>query len=336
MPTEHDAKIMGSMREFLRASRGKSQRHILETFLREIIHDGHFSQAGSILINFHEDKKLRLFNPDNFLVKHNYLRAGEPWQAEFSYGEGIAGKAFVRREPILVSDATKESDFSTVEGQVPIRSMICVPIVLDDRSEPFGIASFHNYDPDKLFLEAEKDQAEIYANVLALALAAASEKLDRRRPGRRRVFIGCASEDLDIARKIQKQLDDEALVRIWDQGVFKSGGYVLETLLRLVREIDFAIFLLTPTDVVEFRGNRYLVARDNVLFEAGLFYSQLGRHRTFLVVPKVKNLKLPSDLAGLIHLTYTPPDDWSDIVPALGPACSDIIDALRSPLPAIV
>ena len=83
MPTEQNAQILGSMREFLRASRGKSQRHILETFLQEIIHAGHFSQAGSILTHFPEDKKLRLFNPDNFLVKHGYLRADEPWQAEF-------------------------------------------------------------------------------------------------------------------------------------------------------------------------------------------------------------------------------------------------------------
>ncbi|MGA2057615.1 MAG: TIR domain-containing protein [Bradyrhizobium sp.] len=336
MPTEQNAQILGSMREFLRASRGKSQRHILETFLQEIIHAGHFSQAGSILTHFPEDKKLRLFNPDNFLVKHGYLRADEPWQAEFRYGEGVAGKVFVRREGKLVIDITKEPDFTTVEGQVPIRSMICVPIVLDDRSEPFGVASFHNYDADRLFSEAAKDQAEIYTNVLGLALAAASEKLDRRRPGQRRVFIGCASEDIDVARKIQKQLDREALVQIWDQGVFKAGGYVLETLLRLVKEIDFAIFLLTPRDIIEFRGKKHLVARDNVLFEAGLFYSQLGRHRTFLVVPRAEDLKLPSDLEGLIHLTYTAPENWSDIASALGPICSDIIDALRSPLPTIV
>jgi predicted nucleotide-binding protein len=335
MPAQQDGILIGSMREFLRASRGKSQKDILTAFLHKVILAGHFSEAGSILVNFPEEKKLRLFNPGNLLTSNGYLREGEPWQAEFKYGEGIAGEAFIQRDSITVADATGDPRFSTAEGQVPITSMICSPIIFNDRSEPFGIASFHNYNRANSFSAESKTYAEICVNVLALALAASSEGLDRKRPGQRRVFVGCATEDLPIARTIQNQLRRSALVQIWTQGAFKSGGYVLETLLRLVKEHDCAIFLLTPNDVVDRRGAKYLVARDNVLFEAGLFYSQLGRGRTFLIVPEVPDLKLPSDLDGLIKLTYEPPNNPDDIELALGPVCNEIIDTLSKPLPPI-
>jgi predicted nucleotide-binding protein len=325
--------MLSTMQDFLRASRSQSQEGILKTFLKRVIHTGHFCEAGSILIDYPEDRKLRLFNPDHFVTKEGYLKQGEPWQGEFDYGQGIAGEAFRLRQTVVVADAKGDRRFSTVEGQVPISSMICAPIILDDRRAPFGVASFHNSSPTQVFGKDSEYVAETYVSVLGLALAGASEKLDRRLASQRRVFIGCASEDLDDARIIQSLLREAALVRIWNQGVFKSGGYVLETLLRVVKEYDCAIFLLSPNDLIQHRGERYLVARDNVLFEAGLFFSQLGRERTFLIVPKVADLKLPSDLDGLIKLYYVPPQRSSDMEPSLAPVCTDIMDFLRNPLP---
>ena len=49
--------------------------------------------------------------------------------------------------------------------------------------------------------------------------------------------------------------------------------------------------------------------RDNVLFELGLFMGKLTRYRTILVHPKVKDLKLPSDLQGLTLASYEQGDD---------------------------
>jgi predicted nucleotide-binding protein len=213
--------------------------------------------------------------------------------------------------------------------------MVCAPIIQDDLSAPFGVASFHNGTIGKVFSSDTVALAELCVSVLSLALTASGERLDRRTIRRRRVFIGCASEDLQMARVIQNQLSKIALVRIWNQGVFRAGGYVLETLLRQVKEYDCAVFLITPNDMVEVRGKRYLVARDNVLFEAGLFFSQLGRQRTFLVVPETTGLHLPSDLEGLINLSYPPTSDPSDLEMALASVYNPIIDVLSSPLPPI-
>jgi predicted nucleotide-binding protein len=325
--------IFQAMQEFLRSSRGKSQEEILKAFLEEVIHRGHLSESGSILIDYPEDQKLRLFNPNDFLTEKGYLKRGEPWQAEFKYDDGVAGDAFRHRRSVFVPDVSKSSLFTSVEGQVPIKGIICVPIILDDRSAPFGVASFHNAVSS--LIEESEYLAEAHVAVLSLALAASAQRLERRRTVQRRIFIGCASEDLSIAQKIQSQLRKYALSRIWDQGIFRSGGYVLEILLKQVKEYDCAIFLMTPNDFIEHRGKRYLVARDNVIFEAGLFFSQLGRQRTFLIVPEARELKLPSDLDGLIRLNYVPPGRADDLDMALGPVCNEIIDFIQNPLPPV-
>lgn len=81
-----------------------------------------------------------------------------------------------------------------------------------------------------------------------------------------KVFLGCSTEPKDIARFVQSDLQDVAQVKLWYHGVFEAGDYVLERLLTIVREYDFGIFLITPDDIAEVKGKRYLIARDNVLF----------------------------------------------------------------------
>ena len=100
----------------------------------------------------------------------------------------------------------------------------------------------------------------------------------------------------------------------------------------MVNEYDFALFLLSPDDIAEIRGRRVLIARDNVLFETGLFFSQLGRKRTFLIAPEFATVSeefhLPSDLNGLTLIRYAVPPDASDLPAKLGAACVLIEDAL--------
>src|SRR5271165_3317857 len=92
---------------------------------------------------------------------------------------------------------------------------------------------------------------------------------------RARVFIGSSTEGLGLAGSIQEELakvaGNVAMPIRWDQGVFQPGDIILERLIEVVNTFDFAIFVIRPDDIADVRGNRVLVARDNVLFEAGLF-----------------------------------------------------------------
>lgn len=148
-----------------------------------------------------------------------------------------------------------------------------------------------------------------------------------------KVFVGSSKENLRYAEYIQRQLQHGITVRLWTQDVFRPGEYTLEKLLEIVGKYDFAVFLVMPDDIAEIRGERVLIARDNVLFEAGLFFSQLGRKRTIVIVPtatKELDFHLPSDLDGINLIKYYPPVDPEDLPAKLGAACGDIKEVIRT------
>ncbi len=137
------------------------------------------------------------------------------------------------------------------------------------------------------------------------------------------IFIASSSEGKEVAEAIQQNLWSEFETEIWSQGIFNAGEYILEGLIKKVGNSDFAIMALTSDDIVSTRGKEYDIPRDNVLFELGMFIGKLGRDRTFMVVDKRANLKLPSDLDGIITCSYEPPERGG-YQGALGPACSQI------------
>jgi predicted nucleotide-binding protein len=98
---------------------------------------------------------------------------------------------------------------------------------------------------------------------------------------RPKVFVGSSREDLEVAEIVQAELDKVGTVRIWDQREFDPGVFPLERLKEMVNEYDFAIFVIGASDIADVRGKKVLLARDNVIFEAGLFFGQLDPKRVF-------------------------------------------------------
>ena len=123
----------------------------------------------------------------------------------------------------------------------------------------------------------------------------------KRRP---RVFIGSSSEGITIAEALQVALDGIADVVLWTQGIFDLSSSYLESLIKLLDQVDFAILALTPDDLIVSRGHEYGSPRDNVLFELGLFMGRLGRQRCFFVYERGGDMKLPTDLLGITAATY--------------------------------
>lgn len=142
------------------------------------------------------------------------------------------------------------------------------------------------------------------------------------------IFICSSSEKVAIAKKIQSGLKPfPCLVRVWTDGVFRPMRYTLEDLEREVLECDFAVALVADDDVVRSRKSQSVAPRDNVIFELGLFMGQIGRERTFMVVPRKKRLKLPSDLFGLNPIKYDPPSDMANrrqLSLALASVCTEL------------
>ncbi len=127
-------------------------------------------------------------------------------------------------------------------------------------------------------------------------------------PALPRVFIGSSREALPLARGLKATLEEWAEVRVWDEDLFEPGRYALEDLLRFTRTFDVGVFVLADDDLVTSRGVSQASPRDNVVFEAGIFFGALGRERVFLFVP-ASATKMPSDLFGLTTLPYRKPSD---------------------------
>jgi predicted nucleotide-binding protein len=154
-----------------------------------------------------------------------------------------------------------------------------------------------------------------------------TEDRGERRRHQSRLFVGSSTEGLPVARKLQASLGDDLSVEIWNQGtVFGLGTHTLEALETAAGEYDFGVFVFTPDDALLSRGETKPVARDNVIFELGLFTGRLGRNRAFIVQPKDAAVVLPTDLAGVSSATYVP--NASNLSAALEPACEKIGEAV--------
>jgi len=150
---------------------------------------------------------------------------------------------------------------------------------------------------------------------------------------RPRVFIGSSAEGLAIARAIQANLDRFAACTIWTQGVFGLGLTNIENLVNATRRHDFAILVASADDIVNRRGRSNATARDNVIFELGLFMGALGRDRTFVVFDRDRRPLLPTDLDGLGGADFSMVGH-SDPISALGAPCTAIERMIRDVLAA--
>lgn len=143
------------------------------------------------------------------------------------------------------------------------------------------------------------------------------------------VFVGSSKEGLRIAREVQSQLADAGEVELWNEGVFALTSGTLESLMQALNRFDYAVFVLSPDDMIFSRGTELYSTRDNVLIELGLFMGRLGRERTFLLCCVDDEIKIPSDLAGIAFATYPKPRDPRRLAPAIGPACNKIRNAME-------
>ena len=142
-----------------------------------------------------------------------------------------------------------------------------------------------------------------------------------------KLFIASSVEGLDAAYEIQVNLQHDAHVTVWPQGVFGLSDTPLDSLVDVLDSCDFGVFVFNPDDMVYMRGDEHNVVRDNVLFELGMFIGKLGKRRCFVVAPNEPDIYLPSDLWGFSIAKYDANRD--DLPGALGPACHGIRSAIK-------
>jgi len=125
-----------------------------------------------------------------------------------------------------------------------------------------------------------------------------------------RIFIASSGRTRTLAEKLGDELQTEFCdAMLWDEAQRRQlGATVIESLERTVVEYDFAVIILASDDVMAQGADDRLRARDNCVFEAGLFIKALGRERCYLV-NSVEQNQLPHDLTGIISLFFQEPAD---------------------------
>lgn len=151
-----------------------------------------------------------------------------------------------------------------------------------------------------------------------------------------KVFVGSSKEAEKIAWGFCRALKDTATIVPWWDAPFIPMGSTLDGLLKAATEYDFGLFILTPDDFIQSRGEESNSPRDNVLFELGLFLGKLGPKRAFAVIQwdsdKEKRVKVLSDLAGIYIKRFTTDDSIDDsIKEAVDPISLVIMEQGRKP-----
>lgn len=148
------------------------------------------------------------------------------------------------------------------------------------------------------------------------------------------IFIGSSSEQLKVAKALATKLGRVAKPIMWDTSrSFPVGSNTLDSLVKLTTDCDYAVVVMGPDDVIRSRGKQFKVARDNAVFELGLFMGTLGMRRAFFLYERKHAPKLPSDLAGVTALVYT---RTPTLASGLTAACVTIREVIESEGPCVV
>jgi predicted nucleotide-binding protein len=163
-----------------------------------------------------------------------------------------------------------------------------------------------------------------------------SSKKETSKKEKQEIFIGSSSESIKIAQALELNLKNAFKITLWPMGVFEPGSNPLQDLEKQLSRTAFGIFVFAKDDYSFVRGTRYYAARDNVVFELGLFLGKLGRENCFVVAPQDRRkMKIPSDLEGFSLVSYDQVRLEENARAALSPACSEIQAAIEKRLKAI-
>ena len=140
-----------------------------------------------------------------------------------------------------------------------------------------------------------------------------------------RIFIGSSAESLHILKRVEAKLSTVGKCVPWTKA-FDQNKSGLDSLITQTKLSDFSILIAMKDDITyrPERGDVKNVARDNVIFEFGLFLGSSGVNKAYLLAEE--GIDLPSDLEGITVSKFTLEDDKYN---SLDPVCDNLIQIIQ-------
>jgi predicted nucleotide-binding protein len=112
--------------------------------------------------------------------------------------------------------------------------------------------------------------------------------------GKRQVFVGSSTEGKKIAELVISTLARAGLHPLPWFDFFKHERPPIQELERIALRAHAAVLVETSDDRALIRNQQWTQARDNVLYEYGLFSGTLGRSKCGLLVPDQSDFRIPT------------------------------------------
>jgi len=144
------------------------------------------------------------------------------------------------------------------------------------------------------FTLVARDYPELW-RVLARELGDRLRARDRLVPVRNaepQLLLVASAGVLPMAKQLQALLEDDGIdSKLWPDPLFGAEDFVIDAVQSVLESTDFVVLVLGE-------GNLDDHARDNAIFELGLFIGLLGRERVVLVVPEGGAGDVPAGLVA--------------------------------------
>jgi hypothetical protein len=121
-----------------------------------------------------------------------------------------------------------------------------------------------------------------------------------------KIFIGSSKESENLMKEIAIVLEANGVEPLkWNKpGLFIPGTSVIDTIMKLSKEVDGAIFIYAEDDKSWYREAEVGTPRDNVVLEHGIFTGALSNYKRTALI-KHKNPKIPTDYSGIVYIDYS-------------------------------
>lgn len=118
-----------------------------------------------------------------------------------------------------------------------------------------------------------------------------------------KVFLIHGHDELNLFRLKEYLSKDLELQPVVLKDNPSRGLTIIEKFEQLASDCYYAIAIFTKDDVIENKGESYLQARPNVIFELGWFYGKLSRSNVLILFQE--GVKVPSDLDGIVRIQFS-------------------------------